>query len=130
MLESVLMDHSLDPLLWQMMSNGSGERTKLTIPFMSGHFTPGGQEKRIRCKREVTKRKSSVLARVSPRQTLGPMEKGRKDSGLKKCPLSSKKFSGLKVSGYFQCSLSVKIAVKLVNITVPLGMSYPRSFVG
>ena len=35
-------------------------------------FTPGGVEKVNRCRKEVKKRKSSILARLSPRHTLFP----------------------------------------------------------
>lgn len=64
--------HSLVSRLRQTMLKGWGTRTIPMIPSMSRGCGSGGQEKWIRCRRDVMYRKSSVLARVSPRQTLGP----------------------------------------------------------
>ncbi|KAI4890806.1 hypothetical protein NFI96_001242 [Prochilodus magdalenae] len=152
-------------LLRQIVLKGTGERTMPTTPSMLGGGAPGGHENLSRWSREVKKMKSSVLARASPRHTLGPAEhthtqilmsvprskylihaapgpiisgwvchtqhrsssgavdspreNGRKASFLQNCPFSSRKFSGLNVSGYFQWSLSVKMAVKLGTTSVP-----------
>ncbi len=102
----------------------------------------GGQENWIRCRRDMIYKKSSVLASISPRQTLGPDNKHTNqysnvcwfnlfinltnswlsqwegDESLQKFLFLSKKFSGLKASGCFQCSLLLKTVVRFAKIIV------------
>lgn len=107
--------------------------------------TPGGGVKRKCCCKEVKKRKSSILARLSPRHTLRPehrevalkltallsttltrqkhlklpAEKGMKASFLTNRPCSSRKCAGLKVSGLSHWLSSLNTDVRRGITQVP-----------
>ena len=88
--------HQVWPFSLGMTSTlkGSGCRTTPTLPCRSGGGAPSGSRKLIRWSREDRKRKSSILANDSPTHTRGPAPKGRKEGGVTRQPLSSRKRSG------------------------------------
>lgn len=55
----------------------TGWRTTPNLPSRLGRGWPGGTERVKRCRIQDRKRKSSILARASPKHTLIPVPKGR-----------------------------------------------------
>ena len=130
---------------------GEGLRTKPTagVRSRSSSVTPGGGVKRKRWRRVVKKRKSSILARLSPRHTLRPVrtksgkdqtcmttktlefcenknciivlpaEKAMKASLLINLPSLSRKWDGLKVCGLSHSLSSYRTEVSRGNTIVP-----------
>ena len=65
---------------------------------------------------------SSVLARLSPKQTLFPIENGKKlGVSIKILPSESRNLSGVNFSGSSQYSESKCVDKKFPNNNVPLG---------
>ena len=65
---------------------------------------------------------SSVLARLSPKQTLFPIENGKKlGVSIKILPSESRNLSGVNFSGSSQYSESKWVDKKFPNNNVPLG---------
>ena len=79
-----------------------GETVTPACPLKSGTVAPGGTVNLNVCKIVEKNRKSSALARTSPRQTRRPTPNGMKYSGLITWLLSLlRKRSGLNTSGSF-----------------------------
>lgn len=73
-----------------------------TFPFKLGKVCPSGSLKLNECRRVEKKRKSSILARTSPRHMRRPTPNGMKNSGFCTFPSALMKRVGLNSSGLSQ----------------------------
>lgn len=105
----------------------SGVMVAPTLPLRLGREWPAGRAMSKQCMNEAKNRKSSILARTSPRHIRRPTPNGMKYSGFRTLPSESMNREGRNSSG-FSHRLGSMWTLLISGMTCePAGMVYPLS---